>query len=62
MYAYFRVATKAQLSMTKGGLSHEQIHQIGNGYPGQYQPYQPFTYRLAAETARSRLCSSLYRQ
>ena len=49
--AYLRVATKEQLSTPKGGPSYEQIRQISNGYPGQYQSNQPFAHRLAAETA-----------
>lgn len=62
MFAYFRLATKEQLSTTKGGPSYEQIHQIGNGYPGQYQPHQPFAHGLAAEAARGWICPSFHRQ
>ena len=58
--AYFRVATKEQLNTTKGGQSYEQIRQISNGHPGQYQSNQPFAHVLAAEAARRRLRKSLH--
>ena len=60
LFAYFRVATKDQLSTPKGGLNHEQIRQISNGHPGQYQSNQPFAHVLAAEAARRRLRKSLH--